>query len=119
MLHKIQLTQESPSFQLVATTYFKVLYPKRLESSQRLHVESLAGLKMVLMNDEHRFNQFSWYSQADNAFQIYDWLQPARSVEPLQEARFNRVVVSVEGVEWREGLEISCEVEYEVGPRDR
>jgi hypothetical protein len=114
MLHKIQLTQESPSFQLVATTYFRVLYPKRIESSQRLHGEGLAGLKMILMNDEHRFNQFSWYSQDNNAFDIYDWLQPARSVEPLQEARFNRVVVSVEGVEWKEGMEIICEVEYEV-----
>lgn len=114
MIHKIRLTQESPSFQLVATTYFKVLYPRRIESSQRLHGEGLAGLKMVLMNDEHRFNQFSWYNQADNTFPIYDWLQPARSVEPLQEARFNRVVVSVEGVEWKEGLEIVCEVEYEV-----
>lgn len=118
MLHKTQLTRESPSFQLVATTYFKVLHPKRLESSQRLHDEGLVGLKMVLMNDEHRFNQFSWYRQADNAFDIYDWLQPARSVEPLREALFNRVVVSVEGVEWKEGLEIVCEVEYEVGPRD-
>jgi hypothetical protein len=118
MLHKIQLTQKSPSFQLVATTYFKVLFPKRIESNQPLHGDGLAGLKMVLMNDEHRFNQFSWYSQAYNTFNIYDWLQPARSVEPLQEARFNRVVVSVEGVEWKEGLEIICEVENEVGPRD-
>jgi dTDP-D-glucose 4,6-dehydratase len=49
------------------------------------------------MNEEHRFNQFSWYSQADNTFDIYDWLQPARSVEALREANFNRVVVSVEG----------------------
>jgi hypothetical protein len=118
MLHKVRLTQESPSFQLVATTYFRVLYPKRIESSQPLHGEKLAGLKMVLMNNEHRFNLFSWYNQADNAFNIYDWLQPARSVEPLQEARFNRVVVSVEGLEWKEGLEIICEVEYEVGARD-
>jgi hypothetical protein len=118
MLHTIRLTQESPSFQLVATTYFKVLYPKRIESSQRLHGEGLAGLKMVLMNDRYCFNEFSWYSQADNAFPIYNWLQPARSIEPLREAFFNRVVVSVEGVEWKEGLEIICEVEYEVGPRD-
>ena len=77
--------------------------------------EGLAQLKLVLMNEEHRFNQLSWYRQADNSFNIYDWLQPALSVEPLQESRFKRVVVSVEGVEWKEELEIICKVEYEVG----
>jgi len=77
MIHKIKLTQESPSFQLVATTYFRVLYPNRIESNQPLLGEGLAGLKMVLMNNEHLFNQFSWYNQADNTFPIYDWLQPA------------------------------------------
>jgi len=118
MLHKVRLTKESPSFQLVATSYFKVLYPKRIENSHPLHGEKLAGLKIALMNEEHRFNQFSWYSQADNALDIYDWLQPARSVETLREALFNRVVVTVEGLEWKKGLEILCEVEYELGAVD-
>ena len=115
MLHKVRLTKESPSFQLLATSYFKVLYPKQIESIHPLQGEKLAGLKMVLMNEEHRFNLFSWYNQVDNAFDIYDWLEPARSIEALQEALFNRVVVTVEGLEWKEGLEILCGVEYELG----
>ena len=118
MLHKTRLTQESPSFQLVATTYFKALYPKRIESSQPLLGEKPAGLKMVLMNKEHQFNQFAWCGRGESTFNIYEWLEPARSIEALREARFNRVVVTVEGVEWREGLEILCEIEYEIGARD-
>jgi hypothetical protein len=119
MLYKVRLTKESPSFQLVATTYFRMLYPKQIESNQPLHGEGLAGLKMVLMNDRYCFNQFSWYNHSDNAFPIYDWLKPPRSVEPMREALFNRVIVSVEGMEWKEGMEILCEVEYEVTATDQ
>lgn len=113
MLHKIRLTQESPSFQLVTTGYFNVLIPKRIESNQTVYGNGLAGLKILLMNDRYRFNQFSWFSQARNHFDLYDWLQTARSTEPLREVHFNRVVVSVEGVEWKQGLQILCELEYE------
>jgi hypothetical protein len=113
MLQKIRLTEESPSFQLLATSYFKMLYPKRIESNHPLADESMARLKMVLMNDRYRFNQFSNYSKADNAFIIYDWLQPARSIEALEEEHFNRLELSVEGVEWKDGMEIICEREGE------
>lgn len=113
MLHKARLTQESPSFQLVAAGYFNVLIPKRIEISHPVCSEGQAGLKIVLMNDRYRFNQFSWFRQTRNHFDLYDWLQTARSTEPLREVHFNRVVVSVEGVEWKQRLQILCELEYE------
>jgi hypothetical protein len=118
MQQQIRLTADSPSFQLDAKNYFGVLYPKRIESNRPVSGEPLTGLKMVLMNDRYRFNQFSWYKQTDNAFTLHDWLQPARSIEPLQEAQFNRLEISVEGLVWREGMEIVCEIEWNEGMVD-